>query len=101
MMATERKPRCSLMSSGGARSAMGYPAGRVADVEIERHQHRRHQDKRLGAAKRPVAARAELLRDQVADHQMGAAAEDQRRDIGAERRDENEEAAGNDPGQSE
>src|SRR4051794_10783133 len=97
MMAMVRKPGWSLMSMMRA-SAMLHLPRRVADVEVKRDQHRGHQDQRLRAAQWPVAPRAELLRDQVADHQVDAAAQDQRRHIGAERRYEDQQAAGDDAG---
>src|SRR5262249_40719078 len=117
MMATDRKPGWSLISmpcrpleldwrfaAAGWKKRLSFPADecrvtlsampdlprRAADVDVERDQHGSHEDQRLSAAERPVAARAELLGDEVADHHMQAAAKDQRRHIGTERRDEHQ-----------
>src|SRR4051812_192833 len=89
------KPGWSLILLSARASAMKCPPGGVADIDIERDQNGRHQDQRLGAAQRPIAARTELLADETADHQMRAATEDQRRQKTPERGDKQKQAAGN------
>src|SRR5262245_6228999 len=82
--------------SGADASAMrgSRPAG-VADINEQRDHDDRHQRDRQRSAEWPVATLAELQLDEIAYHQVGASAHDTRRDIGAERGDEDEDRAGN------
>ena len=65
-------------------------AARPSRCIMQRDRQRRTQ--------RPVAALAELQFDEIADHHVLAAAQHARRDIGAERGNEDQDRTGNDAG---
>ena len=67
----------------------------------EQHEHRQREQERERRAERHVARHGELALDQVADVDGARAAEQVGRQVGAERRNEDQHAAGDDAGRGQ
>src|SRR3954464_7187952 len=90
------KPVCLLTEKVRASNMALVPARSVLHVHEERHHDDRHKGDRKRRPEGPVPSLSELQLDKVAEHHVLAAAEDPRRDIGAEGGNEDENGAGDD-----
>src|SRR4051794_31576635 len=101
MTAMVAKPVCLLTEKVRASNMTPVTARSVLHVYEERYHDDRHQRDRKRRTERPVPSLSELQLDQIAEHHVLAAAEDPRRDIGAEGGNEGENGAGDEAGLDE